>query len=78
MKINLKLRPATCFAGTRVRHGIAPIASLQGSGLSFAGYGAKATALSADTQAVAMTVTMTLAAVRHDDARVPDPRGRKR
>ena len=50
--------------GTREQHGVAPIASLQGTGLPFGGY---PTAHS--TQ---------LAAVRKDDARVPDPRRHRR
>lgn len=61
-------------ACTRDRFGIAPFSSVQGSGLPFAGYGAQATVLSTGKSAAAMT----LAAVRHDDARVPDPRGRQR
>ena len=73
--------PSAC---SRERFGIAPIVPQHGSAMStvgyadvsFAGYGAKATAaLATDKQAVAMT---TLAAVRHDDVRVPDPRERKR
>ena len=69
-------------ACTREQFGIAPFSPLQGTAVStvrfaatsVAGYGTKVTALTTDPQAVAMT----LAAVRHDDARVPDPRERKR
>ncbi len=77
MKTNLNLSPATAFVGTRERYGIAPIASLQGSGLSFAGaYGASTATAKAPAQH-----GMTLGSpkvVRTDDARVPEPRGRKR
>ena len=60
-------------ACTREQFGIAPFSPLQGSGLPSASYG-KQTAVSTGTQAIPMT----LAAVRHDDARVPEPRERKR
>ena len=61
--------PPVC---SREQFGNAPFASVQGSGLSTAGYGT-ATAPGPDTHAA-----MTLAAVRQDDARVPEPRGRQR
>ena len=63
---NLKTKAAPIWgasACTREQFGIAPFSPLQGSGLPFAGYAATG---------------MTLAAVRHDDPRVPDPRERKR
>ena len=86
MKTNLNLSPATAFAVTLERHGIAPIASLQGSGLSFAGaYGASTAAAKAPAQhgmtlgTATFTPTFNPAkVVRTDDARVPEPRGRKR
>lgn len=70
----LNLSPATSAAGVvvRERFGSAPIASVQGTGLSFAGaYGAqKAPA----PHAMALRSSDV---VRTDDARVPEPRGRQ-
>jgi hypothetical protein len=60
----------------RERFGSAPIASQHGSGLPFAGH-ADVTATVTATAALTYAAPQ-LAAVRKDDARVPDPRGRQR
>ena len=52
---------------------IAPSMSLHGSALPFAGYPTTGT-----PAAAAQHTGTTLAAVRKDDARVPEPRGRQR
>lgn len=77
MKTILNLSPATAFEATRERLCIAPIASLQGRGLPFAGaYGASPAAAPAPAQHVMTLGTPNV--VRTDDARVPEPRGRQR
>ncbi len=76
VKTNINnLSPATSARGVSVleRFGNAPIAPVQGTGLSFAGvYGADKAPQSAPAQH-----GMALGTVRTDDARVPEPRGRQ-
>ncbi len=77
LTINLSLSPATSARGVSVleRFGNAPIAPVQGTGLSFAGaYGAQ----KAPKTAAPAQHGMTLGTVRTEDARVPEPRGRQR
>ena len=78
MKNTLTLSPATSAAGVslRERFGNAPIASRQGTAVPFAAaYGApKAAAPKAPAQ---HGMTLGSGVVRTDDARVPEPRGRR-
>jgi hypothetical protein len=75
------LSPATSAAGVRVREcfGNAPTASLQGTGLSFASaYGAPKAAPAQHAMTLSLSdVVRTSGAVRTEDARVPEPRGRQ-
>ena len=75
------LNPSTvASSGMRERFGSAPIASQHRSGLPFAGHTAVTAAVTATVTATAALTYAApqLAAVRKDDARVPDPRGRQR
>ena len=68
--MNNTLNP--CTAGTTTW-------SSQGTALPFAGSAAShGAALTAGIEQAYAFVPMTLAAVRQDDAKVPDPRGRQR
>lgn len=80
--LNTAASPWGTSVSTRERFGVAPESPLQGGGVptarlagaTFSGYGSNTgTAILTDKHAA-----MTLAAVRQDDARVPEPRGRKR
>jgi hypothetical protein len=62
--------------GLRKRVCIVPNASVRGSGVPFAGYGALVATKHA--QATPMAAAHTTLVARKDDAQVPEPRGRKR